>query len=156
MSLQQDLIRAAKERRIRLYGAAVRPTVRREEIPPPPPLEGYTARETAILTLCAMNCPIRPTTANIIDLVAAVHGVKTSDVLGKRRKKTFVLARAHAIAMILQFRPDMSLVHIGRVLGLDHSTVIHHRNNWPKTLNKLQREVVAFYGQFHDAEPVVG
>jgi hypothetical protein len=167
VSYAQDLAKAARERRIRFYGDALRPIAKIFRKPPPPPepvapppkLSPIEARRLPILTLTALPPP-RPTAASIIDLIASIHEVKASDIIGRRRSRKFVHARAHAIATLCEFRKDLSTPHIGKLMGgLDHSTVIHHRDNWSKTVNALQREAAAVYealARFKDAEPMVG
>jgi hypothetical protein len=160
-------------RRHRLYGKMLLPIVKLYRPPPPPPPPPapppkpweLSGRLPSITTLTPL-LPGRPSGGAILDLVSVIHDVKVSDILSRRRTHKFVLARAHAIAMMCEYRRDMSLPQIGRVMGLrDHTTIMHHRDNWAKTSQRIPNEVAAVHEQLDrfsqkeislDAEPMVG
>lgn len=60
----------------------------------------------------------------IIAEVAAAHGMKPKDILGRRRSKPFVTAR-HAVICALADNTGLSLAGIGRLINKDHTTVLH-------------------------------
>lgn len=157
-------------RRHRLYGKMLLPIAKIYRPPPPPPEPPappwkLSGRLASIMTLTPL-LPGRPSGGAILDLVSLAHGVKVPDIIGRRRKHKFVLARAHAIAMMCEYRRDMSLPQIGRLMGgLDHTTVMHHRDNWSKTADRIPNQVAAVHEQLDrfsklpissDAEPIVG
>lgn len=59
-----------------------------------------------------------------IAMVALVYGVTYSDIMSKRRLRNIVLAR-QAACWMLKFSRGYSQPEIGRLLGIDHTTVLH-------------------------------
>lgn len=65
----------------------------------------------------------------IMAAVAAAYGLKLSDIRGVSREKKKVIARHHAIWLVRQSCPAMSLPYIGRICGgRDHSSIFHAIN----------------------------
>jgi hypothetical protein len=160
MTYIEQLQTEHRARRQRLYGNIGKPIVRHVPIPALPPAPKWGTLDS-VLTLTPLKSA-RPTIPTILDLVALAHGIKVSELLSKRRTADFVLARAHAIATLCERRPDLSTPSIGRRLGLDHSTIVHHRKKWPQTRQRCPQEVATVYEQMErfcnhpDAEPMVG
>lgn len=73
----------------------------------------------------ATATPADFTRAIIVNAITP-FGVTYQDVMGKRRYKAHASARAAAITAVHLARPDWSYPDLGRVFGLDHSTIIHH------------------------------
>lgn len=67
----------------------------------------------------------KPNARAIAAEVAALNGMRFSEILGDRRDKPAVLVRDAAIRAIADSRPDMSLTAIGRVFRRDHTTIMH-------------------------------
>lgn len=137
-------------RRQRIFGNIGKPIVRAFRKPPPPPSvpapSPKWSRMDSILTLAPV-APGRPSIPAVLDLVATAHGIKVSDMLSGRRTRHLILAKAHAIATLCEWRKDLSLPAIGARLGLDHTTVLHHRDNWPKARERCPNAVAAVYAQ---------
>ena len=62
--------------------------------------------------------------ADIIGVVMKVTGVSESEMLSRRRDKSYVRARHIAIQLMVDLT-DMSYVQIGRALNRDHTTVMY-------------------------------
>jgi len=58
-----------------------------------------------------------------IDVIAQEHGYTVEDILGKSRTKHLVGVRRLCILMLRQ--KGFSTTEIGRVMGRDHSTIVH-------------------------------
>lgn len=61
----------------------------------------------------------------IIQMVALAHGVRVSDILGRRRDKLVYAARQDAVKAVAEARPDLSLPQIGRIFDRDHTTILN-------------------------------
>jgi chromosomal replication initiation ATPase DnaA len=69
----------------------------------------------------------------IAQQVAALYGLRLSQLRGVSRAKEVVIARHHAIWLVRQTCPHMSLPMIGRMFGKrDHTTVLHALKAHPK------------------------
>ncbi|MFU0503634.1 helix-turn-helix domain-containing protein [Pseudaminobacter sp. NGMCC 1.201702] len=62
---------------------------------------------------------------DIIDKVARMHGSTFRAVMSKCRTDKIAHARQACICAVKEARPGMSLPQIGRVFGVDHSSVLH-------------------------------
>jgi len=62
---------------------------------------------------------------DIIETVAARHGVTVAEILGTRRTKPIVNARHAAIVQVCKLRSTLSLPQIGRIFHRDHTTIMH-------------------------------
>ena len=68
----------------------------------------------------------RASARQIIEQVAAWHGLTVGDVLGHDRFRHIIEARFDAIAAIRRNHPAISLLRIGRIFsGRDHTTIIN-------------------------------
>lgn len=94
---------------------------------PPPSLPGAGAEATApkakpprraVVSLVMLGGKVR----QIVEAVAAQHGVKPQDILGPDR--THYVAMARQEVMYHARLAGLSLAQIGRALGRDHSTVL--------------------------------
>lgn len=74
-----------------------------------------------------------------MDAVADVLGVTTEQILGKGRKREIVDART-ITTVVLYSRYNMSTIRGGRVVGIDHSTFLHHL----KKANELIETDISF------------
>jgi chromosomal replication initiation ATPase DnaA len=63
----------------------------------------------------------------VSEAVSEVTGVSIIDISGRSRKAHVAHARALRSAVALQCT-DLSLVQIGKAFGMDHSTIIYHRD----------------------------
>lgn len=81
---------------------------------------------------------VRKTTARqIIQEVAASHGLKDSDLIGPSRLKSVSWARHEAVWRIRQ-QTNLSLPQIGRILGgRDHTTALHSERRYAAKLKTL-------------------
>jgi hypothetical protein len=60
--------------------------------------------------------------------IAKKHGLRFTDLKGKRRSRHIVIARHEAVRAVLANCPNLSLPAVGRVFNLDHSTIIYIRD----------------------------
>lgn len=58
-----------------------------------------------------------------IGLIALRHGFTREDILGPRKFKNLIRARQDCIAMFR--KRGLSTTEIGRIMGRDHSTIVH-------------------------------
>lgn len=65
-----------------------------------------------------------PTIKEIVEEVAEKSGVTVLDILSHRRSQKVIHAR-HEVFWLARGRTKASLPQIGRVLGFDHTTVLH-------------------------------
>jgi hypothetical protein len=70
-----------------------------------------------------------------IDVIAKEHGYTVEDILGKSRTKHLVAVRRLCILMLRE--KNYSTTEIGRVMGRDHSTIVHALNKPVDTCNQL-------------------
>ena len=61
--------------------------------------------------------------------VALVTAIEESVFRSKLRTREVAEARHMSIYFIMKYNPDFTLVHTGRLFGIDHSTVIWSRSN---------------------------
>ena len=83
------------------------------------------------------------------------NGVTKDMLLSKLRKREFVEARRHFCALIYKDKNNLSLSKIGKALGLDHTTVIHHLNShndfmdiepdYKSKFNKMSADMYGFH-----------
>ena len=66
--------------------------------------------------------------ARIARLVPAATGISWGRITGKQRAQEVVNARW--LAMHMLYQRGYSLSEIGRLLGKDHTTVLHARDSW--------------------------
>jgi hypothetical protein len=78
----------------------------------------------------------RRSVADIVKEVADFYGVTVDSVCGSRGIPVISTARKAAYYAIYMERPDLSLTEIGRLLGRDHSTIIHGARSFAR-LNGL-------------------
>jgi hypothetical protein len=151
MSYAQDLAKAARERRIRMYMPALDgfsmsgPVTGRLQT-----LAGVFSDDGTVATKIAVR--------TIMAAVAEVHKVGIDDMLGPRRTQYVVRARFHAISLCIRLRPDLSLPTLGRVFKRDHTTIINARDEWikRKRWRGAAHERAALALIFKDAEPMTG
>lgn len=67
----------------------------------------------------------KPTPKQVIEKVASLHGLEVSDILGNRRFRRIVTARHDAIEELRRHFSHLSTISIGKLLGLDHSSVVY-------------------------------
>lgn len=120
------------------------PPVEDDPQPLPPPTSirpdiGEPVHMAAILTLVPVDEAKMPA-ATIISAVASAHGVSMADMKGHRRASRFVAARHHAVALLAQFRPDLSFPVIGMLMNRDHSTIIYGKRHWPKIAGRYRTQ----------------
>lgn len=72
-------------------------------------------------TVIAFVSPVR----EIINDVAARHGLTYQDIIGASRFKNIVTARMDAIVEVHKARPTMSLGQLGKAFHRDHTTILH-------------------------------
>ncbi|PWJ80620.1 DnaA-like protein [Pseudaminobacter salicylatoxidans] len=60
----------------------------------------------------------------IIDLVARMHGARGDEIFSAAKSNRVAYARQAAICAVKVARPDMTLMHVGRVFGRDHTTIL--------------------------------
>jgi chromosomal replication initiator protein len=140
MSYKQNLIKAARERRIRMHIL--------------PRLQSFsmTGQATGRLMDVGLigqplftqgSIPVRA----IIKAVSDAHHVAVEDICGAGRGRVFVRARMHAIRLIRVIWPSMSLPEIGRkVGGKNHTSIINALERWPHYRTTLGREIAIVTG----------
>ena len=84
----------------------------------------------------------------IIARVAAAYGVRSADILGRRRSKHISAARRAAGLELLA--AGLSLSDAGRALDRDHSTLFYYRER-----ERAQRPPPAEAAEVERADPVV-
>lgn len=95
----------------------------------------------AILTLKPLDEAKLPA-IDIMQAVAIAHGITVADIKGPRRSTKFVAARQHVMALLGQYRPDLSYPVIGMLMNRDHTTIIHGRRHWPKIAGRYRQQTV--------------
>jgi chromosomal replication initiation ATPase DnaA len=61
----------------------------------------------------------------IVEQVAFWHDVTVADIMGRGRWQGIVIARRDAIVAIVKLYPQRSYPEVGRLFGLDHTSIIH-------------------------------
>lgn len=69
-----------------------------------------------------------PQVREIIDAVAAKHGLQRAHILSNSRKRQIVKARHEAMLEARRLRPDMSISLLSRQFDRDHTTLLHALN----------------------------
>lgn len=59
----------------------------------------------------------------VVQRIAADHGVDLAHLLGGDRHEPVVRARDHAVA-VLRWSTGWSLPHLGRLFGMDHTSIM--------------------------------
>lgn len=72
----------------------------------------------------------------IIAMVARKAGMTVDEMRSARRNKDIVLARRVAVAVLLRFT-RLSLPQVGRLLGRDHTTIMHARDCVARDIGSL-------------------
>ena len=62
----------------------------------------------------------------VVNKVCVQYEVNKKEVLGDRRYQSLVKARSIIINLMIELH-KVSLSQLGRMFGMDHSTIIHHR-----------------------------
>lgn len=117
--------------------------------PPPTPIRRASdvpVHMAAILTLVPADEAKLPA-GTIISAVAAAHGISMADMKGPRRSTRFVAARQHAMALLVQVRPDLSYPVIGTLMNRDHTTIIHGKRHWPKIAGRYRAQAANLRNQ---------
>ncbi len=70
----------------------------------------------------------------LIETLADIYDVPPSMITSHRKDYSASIAKHHFVWSILRYFPEVSLSEIGRMVGKDHTTVMHSR----KQFNKLQ------------------
>jgi chromosomal replication initiation ATPase DnaA len=68
---------------------------------------------------------IKTPATEIIEKVAAFHGLPTEALTGNSRERVIIEARFDAIKAVADTRPDMSLTQIGKIFNRDHTSILH-------------------------------
>lgn len=68
----------------------------------------------------------RDYTRAIVREIAKAYGVPPRAIWGGNRDRQSVKAKRAAIVAIMREKPHLSFPDLGRMFGLDHSTVMHH------------------------------
>jgi chromosomal replication initiation ATPase DnaA len=63
---------------------------------------------------------------SVVNKVCIQYEVNKKEVLGNRRYQSLVKARSIIINLMIELH-KVSLSQLGRMFGMDHSTIIHHR-----------------------------
>ncbi len=70
--------------------------------------------------------PAKAPAREIIDCVAAWHGVDRGTIVGRSRRPLHCVARHDAVAAVWTAYPNLSLAALGRIFdGRDHTTIYH-------------------------------
>lgn len=84
-------------------------------VPIADPLHAYTV-------INVMN--VKPNAKAIINDVATAYGYGFADIVGASRSRDIIKVRHAAMRMVVDARPDLSLVAIGKVFNRDHTTIL--------------------------------
>jgi hypothetical protein len=76
---------------------------------------------------------VNPTVRCMMHRVCWLHGVDAADVMGHSRIPMLVLARQHFVWLLRRQTP-LSLIAIGKIIGRDHTTIMH-------AINKIDAEI---------------
>ena len=68
----------------------------------------------------------RDYTRQIVREIAEVYGVSPKAIWTGGRTHDVIRAKREAIAAIMQAKPHLSFPDVGRMFGLDHTTIMHH------------------------------
>lgn len=68
-----------------------------------------------------MKVPVR----QIIDSVAAKHGLTYNDIVGRSRRFDIAAARKEAMKMANSLRPDLSMPQLGIQFKRDHTSILY-------------------------------
>lgn len=67
---------------------------------------------------------------------ASAFGCTLEDLKSTSRRRTIVIARRAAVALLREFRPELAIVEIGRFLYKDHSSIYH-------AIDKLESSMIS-------------
>jgi chromosomal replication initiation ATPase DnaA len=103
--------------------AAQRERARLAQLPTPEPIPAPVAalESSNVVPFKTPKDELR----DIIDKVARMHGSTFRAVMSKGRTDKIAHARQACICAVKEARPTMSLPQVGRVFGIDHSSVLH-------------------------------
>jgi hypothetical protein len=91
---------------------------------PAMPVTGLCVRPKS--TAVVIEFTPRTPAQKIIADVAHQHGLTYADIISNSRRRHFVKARTEAIWAIKDWKPSLSLLQIGRLMGgRDHTTILH-------------------------------
>lgn len=116
--------------------------------PPSAPSKCLPEARTDVLASVLTLAPVedaRISAASIFSAVATAYGYSVSDLKSPRRATRLVSARQHAMALLVQFRPDLTYTLIGRLLNRDHATIMHGNKQWPKIAGKYRKEAARIW-----------
>lgn len=82
------------------------------------------------------------TVSMIIEAICHAHQVGGGELVGTSRRKQVVKARQHACVLMISLL-KMSNTAAGKVLGRDHSTVIHACAQWETTKNICTSQIAS-------------
>jgi chromosomal replication initiation ATPase DnaA len=97
-----------------------------------------TSRNKALNDLVvskSSGCTLKGDLAMLEPLVNAIceaYGVSSSDVVGRGKKWNVAKARKHFYWAIFRYHPSLSLLKAGRMLGKNHTTVLHGKLSFEK------------------------
>lgn len=105
--------------------------------PPPPPRQRIKLRFRSDKTSLPISCDLSEAKNmhDILRMVSLQHGLNPKDVASKNRRKKVVEARRQ-VCYECSTRFDKSLASIGRVLGIDHTSVMYHIRKYKACENK--------------------
>jgi chromosomal replication initiation ATPase DnaA len=86
----------------------------------------------------------------ILRIVAAEFGLTVALLRGPRRERALPPARFAAVALLLEFCPEMSLTQLARIMHRDHTTIIHARRRAAELLHQ-DRHSLSWRRRYHTA-----
>lgn len=82
------------------------------------------AKKRHAAALMVVPAEVKVPVRQIIDSVAAKHGLTYNDIVGRSRKVDIAAARKEAMKMANSLRPEMSMSELGRQFKRDHTTIL--------------------------------
>lgn len=111
---QMRLHQASLERRKRLWKDTPAPRI---VIPPAPPAVSFFGAPITLIRVSSFT--------TIIGLVALRHNISFADIMSTDRTPHIVVARHQAIVLVHSHCNVRSWKALGRMFGMDHSSIIH-------------------------------
>lgn len=144
MSIETELYEASKARRARLWFSA-KPQSTQDAIVAPKAVEEkpVAPAQPELPHYAPFNFLKEPGALAIVKLVALKHGLTPDDLTKhKGHFRHIVAARHEAIWLIKWHRPWMSLVEIGRVFGMDHTSILHaiRKQIYAQRANRIEKK----------------
>ena len=68
----------------------------------------------------------RDYTRAIVREIAEAHGVDPKSIFARDRRPLVIKAKRAAIIAVIKAKPHLSFPDLGRIFGLDHTTLVHH------------------------------